>query len=88
MIELEYLEKLVEDLSSEKHVKSWHHEMSDPQFERCWCKDGELRILIPKAIERIRNLEGKLRTIEILTNGPGEVAGLHYLADSALKGNP
>lgn len=88
MIELDYLEKLVEALSDERHVKSWHHEMSDPKFIRCRCTAGELRILLPKAIGRIRNLERELQNIEILTNGSSEVAGIHFLADNALKGNP
>lgn len=56
-----WLEETIAGLSSEKHVNAWHHEMSDPRFVRCWCMDGELRLTLPTVVERVRQLERKLR---------------------------
>ncbi len=72
---LDFIGETVAGLSSEKHVKGWHHEMSDPQFVRCWCGDGELRLALPRlialhrAVVRERNvlhkrLKEELRALE------------------------
>ena len=56
-------------IDSQKENRFYHSEMMD------LLRAGE------SAVER---LHSKMRTIEILTRGSREVAGIHYLAESAL----